>query len=239
MADRQLTLVVVRHGQADHNLKGNKTNLEFTDEEKPTLDTNLTELGRLQTNLVAKRLATKKFDFAISSDLKRAKDTANAIACENDTIDTLVEWKNVRERCLGIFEGIPGLYRSQNIVENAIENRDLLTWRIPNGESVVDLKQRVQEFLQQLIIQAQTLPCEDPTILLVSHGLFLKELHWVLSSSVPSGRMFGQGDVSYPNTGVSQYRIGFGGAEAEIVQAECEVYASGEHLEGKKEANAY
>ena len=45
MADKQLTLVCVRHGQADHNVEGNKT-FKFTDEENPVLDTDLTDVGR-------------------------------------------------------------------------------------------------------------------------------------------------------------------------------------------------
>ena len=106
MAAAHLTLVCVRHGQADHNVEGEKKNILFTEEEKPTLNTNLTEVGRQQADLVAKRLSTQKFDFAVSSDLKRAKDTANAIASLNDSIDTVVEWKSVRERCLGIFKSL-------------------------------------------------------------------------------------------------------------------------------------
>eukprot|EP00092_Neocalanus_flemingeri_P068534 GFUD01083782.1.p1 GENE.GFUD01083782.1~~GFUD01083782.1.p1 ORF type:complete len:276 (+),score=65.23 GFUD01083782.1:96-830(+) len=232
MAGRQLTLVCVRHGQADHNVRGNAPIFVFTEEEKPALNSDLTELGRQQAKLVAKRLATQKFDFAISSDLKRAKDTADPIASLNDTIETVVEWKTVRERCFGIFERIdPELCRSQLRVEDAIEDKDLLTWRIPKGESVVDLRTRVEEFLRQLIRKSLTLPSKEPTILCVSHGLFLKELHRVLSRCGSSGPMFGQGDVSYPNTGVSQYRIGFGEAEEEIKQAECQVYACGDHLD--------
>ena len=231
MTAAQVTLVCVRHGQADHNVEGEKKNIQFTEEEKPTLNTNLTEVGRQQADLVAKRLSTQKFDFAVSSDLKRAKDTANAIASLNDTIDTVVEWKSVRERCLGIFEGNPYLYRAQLMVEGAIEDKDLLTWRIPNGESIVDLKLRIEEFLCQLMKKAQTLPSSEPTILVVSHALFLRELHHVLSSFCSSGPMFGMTDVYYPNTGVSQYRIGFGLAEEDIVQAECQVYACGDHLE--------
>eukprot|EP00092_Neocalanus_flemingeri_P002628 GFUD01002815.1.p1 GENE.GFUD01002815.1~~GFUD01002815.1.p1 ORF type:complete len:245 (+),score=49.10 GFUD01002815.1:116-850(+) len=234
MANRQLTLVCVRHGQADHNVRGNAPIFVFTEEEKPALNSDLTELGRQQANLVAKRLSTQKFDFAISSDLKRAKDTADPIASLNETIETVVEWKTVRERCFGIFEKIdPELCRSQLRVEDAIKDKDLLTWRIPKGESVVDLRKRIEEFVRQLIRKTQNLQSKEPTILCVSHGLFLKELHRVLSRFGSSGPMFGQGDVSYPNTGVSQYRIGFGEAEEEITQAECQVYACGDHLEAR------
>jgi broad specificity phosphatase PhoE len=105
MADTQMTLVCVSHGQADHNLEGNKKVMQFTDEENPVLDTDLTDVGRKQGEMVGKRLADQKLDFSISSDLKRAKDTAKAVALENDSVETVEEWNVVRERRLGIFEG--------------------------------------------------------------------------------------------------------------------------------------
>ena len=54
----------------------------------------------------AHRLKNTKFDLAITSDLKRAMQTAEAIQKKNNSIDELVCWKIVRERCLGDFEGV-------------------------------------------------------------------------------------------------------------------------------------
>ena len=47
MSEMVVTLVCVRHGQADHNVEGNKV-FEYTQEENPALDTNLTDVGREQ-----------------------------------------------------------------------------------------------------------------------------------------------------------------------------------------------
>ena len=99
MAEKQVTLVCVRHGQADHNVEGNQK-FVYTKEENPILDSDLTEVGRQQASKVAERLAKQKFDFTISSDLKRANDTAKAIEVTNDTIKTVEEWKVIRERRL-------------------------------------------------------------------------------------------------------------------------------------------
>ena len=77
---------------------------------------------------------------------------------------------------MGDFEGIRDLYGAQFIVEGAVEDRDLLTWRIPNGESVVDVAQRVQNFLQNLKQQVVKLPQQNVTVLVASHGLFIKVL---------------------------------------------------------------
>ena len=49
----------------------------------------------------------------------------------NESIDKLKTWKTVRERCLGEFEGDVDLHRSLRIVENAVKDRDSLTFRPP------------------------------------------------------------------------------------------------------------
>ena len=224
----------MRHGEADHNVEGNEGTFEFTVEDKPVLNTDLTEVGRQQAVQVAGRLANQTFNFAISSDLKRAKDTGNAIALQNDTIHTVEEWKTVRERSLGIFEGkIPDLCVAQLTVEEAIEDKDLLTWRIPNGESVVDLKMRVLKFLHQLINQTKYHESNELSILVVSHGLFLSELHGVLSTFGQSGPLFGKGKVFHPNTGVSQYKLELEEDTEDIKKVDCIVHACGEHLQGE------
>ena len=70
---------------------------------------------------MAERLKDIKFDVAITSDLKRAKQTAESIKNKNESIDQLVTWKIVRERCLGEFEGDVDLHRSLRIVENSVK----------------------------------------------------------------------------------------------------------------------
>ena len=118
----------VRHGQAAHNVEGNEKLFKYTQDDNLVLDTHLTELDKKEVVLVGKRLAAQRFDLSISSDLERARDTAQAISTQNETIYKVEEWKIVRERCLGIFEGkIPDLCRAQITVEDAIEDRDLLT----------------------------------------------------------------------------------------------------------------
>ena len=229
MSERMVTVVCVRHGQADHNVEGNKV-FEYTQEENPALDTNLTDVGRKQAVKVAERLAKTKFDLAISSDLRRAKDTAEAIRMKNETIKTVEEWREVRERRLGDFEGNAELCRAQLKVEDGVRDRSLLTWRIPNGESTVDLNERIQRFLQILSKHVEEMTPAEPSILLVSHGIFLKELHRVLSGYSSHGYMFGLDDVHYGNTGVSHYSIWSKKTTGEILKTECHEYACGAHI---------
>ena len=227
--EKQFKLVCVRHGQADHNVENNAKKMKFTDEELPALDTDLTKEGRTQAEKVANQLMNEHFHFVVSSDLKRAKDTARAIVDRNDSIKHIVEWKVVRERRMGIFEGSADLCHAQLKVEAAVEDRNLLTWRIPKGESVVDLKKRVQSFLELAIKEAEKIPEVVPTILLVSHGLFLKELHRFLSNISECSNFQLENDY-YPNTGVSEYKILYNAETKTISQVDCHKYGCAKHL---------
>ena len=99
--------------------------------------------------LVAARLSTTRIDLAISSDLKRARQTGEAIVAANNSVDELLEWDVVRERRVG--RGLD-LLAALLTVEQAVEDREYLTWRPPGGgESVVDLRNRAREFLRRRV----------------------------------------------------------------------------------------
>ena len=73
--------MLVRHGEANHNVTWSGVIVDYLEEgEKRILDTELTETGRRQAQLVAERLKTEKIDLVTSSDLRRARDTALAVA---------------------------------------------------------------------------------------------------------------------------------------------------------------
>merc|ERR1712154_587985 len=124
----EITLILVRHGQASHNVKGSEVIFNFKEEgENRVLDTDLTETGRQQAQKVAERLSQKKIDLAISSDLRRALDTALAVASRHNNIQVHT-WKSARERNCGCFEKNPQmtprrreLLSSQMLVEDSIE----------------------------------------------------------------------------------------------------------------------
>ena len=71
MARKQFSLVVVRHGQATHNLDTfQRKDLVLTEEpDMPFMNSPLTELGQKQAGLVADRLSKTKFHLGIASDL--------------------------------------------------------------------------------------------------------------------------------------------------------------------------
>ena len=204
------------------------------DGEWRVLDTELSETGRQQAQLLAERLKTEKIDLVATSDLRRARDTALAVVSRHNNISQVHTWKSARERFFGCFEKNPKLgmklIPSQTFVEDYIEDRSLLTWRIPEGgESVVDLRTRItEEFLPQLVSQAAALNLERPGILVVSHRLFIKELHRILREKSTTGDNFGM-ENPVVNTSVSQYRLQVD--REEIRDVKCDFYACDKHLQ--------
>ena len=119
----RIHLVVVRHGEADHNVAietGQGPSIRYT--EDGTMDSPLTSKGRDQVKLVGARIARDgdKFDLAVISDLVRALDTGLTITghytqsgpkrSPPDCVTghqpglKLLQWRSVRKRRLGVFE---------------------------------------------------------------------------------------------------------------------------------------
>ena len=232
---------MVRHGEADHNVtetqragSGSGVIVHYVEDgEKRICDTELTENGRQQAQLVAERLKQEKIDLAAASDMRRARDTALAVVSRHNNIQVHT-WKSARERYFGCFEKNPKLgmklIMSQTFVEDYIEDRSLLTWRIPEGgESVVDLRTRItEEFLPQLVSEAAVLQLDHPCILVASHGLFINELNRILREKSSTGDNFGK-EKRVANTSVSQYRLQVD--REEITDVECDFYACDKHLQ--------
>ncbi|MGC8861269.1 MAG: histidine phosphatase family protein, partial [Armatimonadota bacterium] len=90
-----IAVYLVRHGESAYNSEGRIQGQH---------DPPLTELGLRQAELVAGRLAEEKFDAVYSSDLVRARATAEVIAaglglsCETTPL--------LREARLGVIEGL-------------------------------------------------------------------------------------------------------------------------------------
>ncbi len=72
----ELELYLVRHGQSCGNIPRNAEGLSAEDAEDPEL----TPLGKRQAKLLGEAFSSFAFDFIISSGLRRAVDTAGAVA---------------------------------------------------------------------------------------------------------------------------------------------------------------
>lgn len=94
----KITLHIVRHGKTIFNDKSLVSGWS---------DSPLLAKGRDQATATGKALTDIAFTDAFSSDLGRARDTANLVLAENANPPALVQLKNLREQNYGGFEGDP------------------------------------------------------------------------------------------------------------------------------------
>lgn len=149
------TLYIVRHAEAEGNIK------EFF---QGRIDTEISENGRKQLELLAERFKDVKIDAIYSSTLKRARETAEKINIyHNLTINTdsgLVEIDG------GKFEGkswaeLPELYPEQYRKWKT----QMQDFQAPDGESMTDVYNRMVSTVNKIVEENQ-----GKTILIVSHG---------------------------------------------------------------------
>ena len=231
----------MRHGEATHNLPDFKPDdLVLTDHAEmllpnnkdlmPFLNNPLTEKGKEQVAKLAMRLANEKFNLVYASDLDRAWDTAQIIAEKNSFVGEVQKCQLLRERNAGRWNDDLEHFRAQRKVEEgvrAIKKIDILDWRIPGGESVVDLRNRVKAFLGFLVAELQK--NEDVNkVLVVTHFMWMEELFMILSKDAKQ-------KLRTPNTGLDQYtltiRTGEGGkAILDLDQVAFDIISCGKHL---------
>ena len=154
-------VLLVRHGETDYNLQGRW---------QGTRDTQLNETGRKQAQALARYLANTRLDAIYSSDLRRAWDTAQAIAAVHKM--QVISQPGLREIALGIFEGLT----REEILEQHPEAGagyfgDDWSFVVPQGESKLQHQQRMVATWERLLASA-----EGETIMLVSHGGSIKRL---------------------------------------------------------------
>jgi broad specificity phosphatase PhoE len=153
-------LWLVRHGQTDWNLEGR---WQGQAPHAPGLN----DLGRAQALAVRDQLKDVRLSAAYSSDLLRARQTAELIAEPRGLTVTLEP--RLREINLGVWEGvlsdeIEWLY-AQELAERA---RDPVHACAPQGESPLEVAERVIPAVNDI---AENHPGES--VLIVAHGVSL------------------------------------------------------------------
>lgn len=156
------TFYIVRHGQVDWNAKG----LVLGQKDHP-----LDESGKNQAKQLAKEIKDIKFDAIFSSDLLRAKETAEIIASERK-IPVQVD-KALREQTFGHFEGwkkneFISLFDKWNEMSDEERHNYTLSDDMESNASAVNrlinfLKQTSNEYLGK-------------TVLIVAHGALMRYL---------------------------------------------------------------
>lgn len=147
---------LVRHGQTDWNLEGRL---------QGQLDVPLNEAGLEQANQLAATLAGKKFSALFSSDLMRARQTAEIISM---VVGLPIHFdRRLREISQGQFEGMLFSEVVEKF-ESALEDRarNPVNSRLPGGESVAELATRFRNCMDEIACSNFRAP-----VLVVAHGL--------------------------------------------------------------------
>ena len=140
-------LVMLRHGQTDFNL-GSRM--------QGQLDTELTELGRAQAVAAAEALAKRQPLLIVSSDLRRAYDTAVALG-ERTGLRVRVD-QRLRETHLGDWQGMTHAEIDQKAPGARLAWREDATWAPHGGESRVDVARRSLPLIAALTAALLQLP---------------------------------------------------------------------------------
>lgn len=156
------TFYIVRHGETDWNKKRLI---------QGQTDTALNELGINQAQKIAEKFKDVHFDLAFSSDLLRAKRTAEIIALEHKLAVQATE--RLRERKFGSLEGQPGeTLKIHSKLMLALNEEARKKIRItPDAENDEEFASRVITFLRET-----ALAYPDQTILAATHSGVLRIL---------------------------------------------------------------
>ena len=154
------TILIARHGESDWNREHRW---------QGQADRPLTERGREQAQTLAERLAHMELDAVYSSDLRRAFDTANAVA-EKQGLDVQVT-EELREVDVGSWSGL-----TQEEAEERFPD-GFRRWRAgfpgwDDGETYEEMTDRVLPAVERIAREHG-----GGRLLVVSHGGPIRALH--------------------------------------------------------------
>ena len=154
------TILLIRHGETAWNavrrLQGH-------------IDIPLNAEGERQAGALARALAAEPVDVIVSSDLMRARQTAQAVAAQRGGATVQVD-ANLRERCYGVFEGM--LYTEAERQYPV----DFALWQARDIDAVMPPGERVAESFRQFYARATSAVAEwaerhpGKIIAMVAHG---------------------------------------------------------------------
>ena len=162
--DTSTRILAIRHGETAWNVD---TRIQGH------LDIPLNDTGRWQAQRLARALAARDAIHAVySSDLQRARETAQAIAVATGT--PLRTHAGLRERGFGLFEGKTYAEIEQTWPEESEHwRRRTPDWQPPQGgESLLQVRARILQTLQELAA-----PHAGQQIVLVAHGGVMDQLY--------------------------------------------------------------
>jgi len=179
-----MKLIIIRHGETIENQKGIL---------QGHLPSKLSEAGIEQAKKVALRMKNEKIDFIYSSDLARAKDTAEEIAKFHTNVP-LKFVKELRERNLGEFEG-----KTRAEAGLVGENAAIRFAKPKYGESTEQLFNRAKDFVFKILKEHP-----NDTVLFVCHNGIKKALVCAITGKETKDITSIEG---FKNTAVSIFEI--------------------------------
>jgi broad specificity phosphatase PhoE len=184
-------LVMLRHGQTDFNL-GSRM--------QGQLDTELSELGRVQAVAAAEVLGKMQPLLIVSSDLRRAYDTAIKVG-ERTGLKVWVD-DRLRETHLGDWQGLTHAQVDAEAPGARLAWREDATWAPHGGESRVDVAARSVPLIAELVSgdpEWGDTNQPDRPVVLVAHGGLIAALSAALLK-LPVGNwpvLGGMGNASW------------------------------------------
>lgn len=154
-------LVMLRHGQTDFNAISRM---------QGQLDSDLTDLGRAQAVAAAEVLAKRQPLLIVSSDLRRAYDTAVALG-ERTGLRVRIDTR-LRETHLGDWQGLTHQQVDAGAPGARLAWRDDATWAPHGGESRIDVADRSLPLVAELLAGEPDWGDDDSDrpVVLVAHG---------------------------------------------------------------------
>lgn len=132
-----MDIVFIRHGSTKLNHKGiyvGNTNV------------GLSEDGKSEIKKLSKGINNVTFDKIYCSPLIRARETAEILSKKKYILDD-----RIKEINFGIFEGLNYSEICEKYpMEAKAWSKDYLNYKIPEGESLMELFKRVEEFVEEL-----------------------------------------------------------------------------------------
>jgi glucosyl-3-phosphoglycerate phosphatase len=152
-------LILLRHGQTDYNVDGRM---------QGHIDSCLTDAGHEQAAEAAPALASLAPDRLVSSDLRRAVDTAEVVGA---ACGLPVKFDpRLRETHLGLWQGHTVAEIERDYPGAIATWRSDPGWAPPEGESRIDVVARSRPVVDELDAEFADSDGVSETVLLVAHG---------------------------------------------------------------------
>jgi probable phosphoglycerate mutase len=211
------TLLLIRHGETEWNAQGRIQGHR---------DTDLSELGRRQAQVLARHLAATgvAIHAVFASDLARARQTAEPLAAILG-LPVVVD-PRLRERGFGLFEG--HTYDEAEARwphEYAIWRRRDAGYAVPGGESYLQIRDRSLQSLAQIARSHA-----GRTVAVVTHGGVLDVVYRAAHAipwETPRSHLL-------PNASIGRVQAR-AGAGPSTLQLSVQTWADSAHLDGARD----